>query len=198
MKVIGITGGVGCGKSAILDGLSSRYRCFILKADDAAKELETKGHDCYDRLVELLGDDILDDEGNIINRNMSAKIFANPKLLQAVNDIVHPAVREYILARIEEQKIEGINDYFFLEAALLIECGYKAVVDEMWYIFATEEVRYQRLKDSRGYSDEKIKAIMSSQLTDNEYREASDFVVDNSNSLDEAMKMIEIRLSNGD
>lgn len=198
MKVIGITGGVGCGKSAILDELSSKYKCFILKADDAAKELETKGHDCYDKLVELLGDDILDEEGKIINRNMSAKIFANPMLLQAVNDIVHPAVREYILDSIEEQKKEGVNDYFFLEAALLIECGYKAIVDEMWYIFAKEDVRYQRLKESRGYSDEKIKSIMSSQLSDSEFRDASDFVVDNSYSLAETMKMIDIRLSNGD
>lgn len=198
MKVIGITGGVGCGKSAILDELSSKYKCFILKADDAAKELETKGYDCYDKLVELLGDDILDEEGKIINRNMSAKIFANPMLLQAVNDIVHPAVREYILDSIEEQKKEGVSDYFFLEAALLIECGYKAIVDEMWYIFAKEDVRYQRLKESRGYSDEKIKSIMSSQLSDSEFRDASDFVVDNSYSLAETMKMIDIRLSNGD
>jgi len=195
MKVIGITGGVGCGKSAILDELSKRYNCYILKADDAAKDLETPGHKCYDRLVELLGKDILDESGYIINRKMASKIFENPEFLEGVNDIIHPEVKEYILEEIAEKKSSQKYDFFFLEAALLIECGYNSIVDEMWYIFATEETRRNRLKQSRGYSDEKIASMIASQLSENEYRAGSDFVVDNSSSIENAIKDIEQRLS---
>ena len=69
---------------------------------------------------------------------------------------------------------------FILEAALLIECGYRSDVDEMWYVYCDEAVRRERLKASRGYSDEKITSIMASQLTDQQFREGSDEVIDNS------------------
>lgn len=194
MKVIGITGGVGCGKSAILKHLKEKYNCVIFLADDAAKELEKPGESCYKKLITLLGDRILEDNGEINSKKMSAAIFDDEELLKKVNDIIHPAVRVYILETIEKAKNEGF-DYFFLEAALLIECGYKEVVDEMWYIFATEDERRRRLKESRGYTDSKIDAIMASQLTEEEFRANSDFVIDNNGSIRNSLKQVDLRLA---
>lgn len=195
MKVIGVTGGVGSGKSAVLSFLDNEYNAVVLLADDAAKELEKKDEACYRPLIDLLGEDIIGEDGEIDSKVMSSKIFFDNSLLEKVNDIVHPAVKKYILDRIEEERDLGNVDYFFLEAALLIECGYKDVVDEMWYIFVREDIRRDRLKRSRGYTDEKIDSIMRSQLSEKEFRDNCDFVVDNSNTLEESISQIKKRLA---
>ncbi|MCR5503779.1 MAG: dephospho-CoA kinase [Lachnospiraceae bacterium] len=194
MKVIGVTGGVGCGKTALLKEISERYNCRILLADEAAGELEKKGQPCYDPLVGLLGAEILGPDGEIDPKKMAAVIFKDESLREKVNGIVHPAVRSRILSGIEEEKRKGKADYFFLEAALLIECGYLSVVDEMWYVYADADVRKKRLKKGRGYSDEKIRSIMESQLSDEEYRKNSHFTIDNSGSLEDSMRQIEAHL----
>ena len=194
MKVIGVTGGVGSGKSSLLKRIGEEYSCVILYADDAAKEIEKPGRKCYDELVSLLGKEILDEEGQIHKGKMSARIFGDDDLREKVNNIIHPGVREYILARIREEKEAGKVDWFFLEAALLIECGYLAVVDEMWYIHADRKVRRERLKKGRGYTDEKIDAIMNSQLGEEEFRHNCHFTVDNSGTLEEAMSQVRAHL----
>ena len=190
MKVIGITGGVGCGKSAVLSQLEKTLNCVVLRADEAAMELEQKGQDCYDSLVNLLGREVLNEDGQINRNKMAVMVFDNDKLLEEVNNIVHPAVKKYILEQIDKTKKKGKVDFFFLEAALLIECGYNSIVDEMWYIFANKDIRIKRLKESRNYSEQKIESIMDSQLSEEEYRKNSDFVVDNSNSLEDSINQI--------
>ena len=194
MKVIGITGGVGSGKSSIVKAVEQRYRCTVLIADDAAHEVYKPGNRCYDELIKLLSKDILDEDGNIDKKKMSAAIFNNEKLLAKVNSIVHPAVKEVILKRIDEAKRVGDSDFFLLEAALLIECGYNAIVDEMWFVYVSPEIRTERLRVSRGYTDEKIRSIMRSQLSDEEYIKGSDFVIDNSGTIEESIMQIEKRI----
>ncbi|MBR2530198.1 MAG: dephospho-CoA kinase, partial [Lachnospiraceae bacterium] len=172
MKVIGITGGVGAGKSEVLNIIRSLCSCIIVKADDLARSLEVRGEVCYRPLVELLGDEVLGDDGQIDAKKMSHMIFADDSedLLAKVNAIVHPAVKERILSMIDDARADGKADYFFIEAALLIEDHYDKIVDELWYVYADEDVRRQRLKETRGYSDEKIDDIMSSQSSDDVFR----------------------------
>ncbi|MBQ9863185.1 MAG: dephospho-CoA kinase, partial [Lachnospiraceae bacterium] len=81
-----------------------------------------------------------------------------------------------------------------IEAALLIECGYKEIVDEMWYIYTNIDVRRKRLKESRGYSDAKIDSILKSQLSEEEYRKNSDFEIDNSGLCEDSFEQIRERL----
>ena len=194
MKVIGITGGVGSGKSTLVSELIKKYNATSLLADEAAGELRKKGGACYDSLIKLLGEEILDEEKNIDSKKMASKIFTSKELLEGVNDIIHPAVRIYILDRIKEEKEKGNYDYFFLEAALLIECGYVEIVDEMWYIFADRVKREERLFNQRGYSKEKTDSIVKSQLSEEEFRAKADFVVDNSFTLENSLEQIEAHL----
>lgn len=190
MKIIGITGGVGSGKSRVLNEISNRCKCIILFADEIAKDLEKPGEKCYKDIVDLLGKEILDEDGRIVNKLMASKIYEDDSLLEKVNNIIHPAVRTYIIEEIAKAKREGLVDYFFIEAALLIECGYNEVVDEMWYIFAREDIRRKRLKESRGYTEEKIDSIMKSQLSENEFKTSSDILIDNSDSIEKTMLQI--------
>lgn len=194
MKIIGITGGVGSGKSALLGYIKEKYSCRIILADEAAHRVKEPGQPCYDKLVGLLSVDILNEDGTINKNRMAAKIFGSKELLRKVNQIIHPAVRELIFREIELAASEEKIKFFFIEAALLIEGGYLKIVDEMWYIYAGEEVRRQRLKDTRGYSDEKIDSIMQSQLREDEFRKYCTVEIDNSGSLEDACRQIDARL----
>lgn len=228
MKIIGITGGVGSGKTELLRYIGEHYSCRILLSDEAAHEVTKKGGRIYESLVKLLlqypvpvsperksseGDlterrnlegtgsagrtgEVLDENGEISRKEMAARIFADGELREKVNGLIHPAVKEYILEAIREEKQKeaaGAGDaveYFFLEAALLIECGYRSYVDEMWYIYCDLSVRKKRLKESRSYSDAKIDSILASQLSEEEFRAGSDVVIDNSGSLADAQEQI--------
>ncbi|MBO5093012.1 MAG: dephospho-CoA kinase [Lachnospiraceae bacterium] len=194
MRVIGITGGVGCGKTKLLQYMKEHYNCRILMADDAAGRLQEPGEVCYEKIVALLGKEILQEDGHICKARMAERIFADKELLAAVNAVVHPAVRDYIVREIEAERTRGSVDFFFLEAALLIECGYETVVDEMWYIYAKEAVRRKRLKEGRAYSDEKIDGILRSQLPEHVYREHCRVVIDNSGEAASAYEQIDKKM----
>lgn len=195
MRFIGITGGIGAGKSEVLQYIRNHYKCVVYLADEVAHLVKAPGTKAYGQLAELLGQEVLGADGEIDRAAMADRIFANPALLEQVNGIIHPAVREFLLEQLARVRESGEAELFFVEAALLIECGYLALVDEMWYIYADEAVRRQRLKASRGYSEEKIARIMSSQLGEAQFRESCDFVIDNSGELAESCRQIDRRLS---
>ena len=194
MRFIGITGGIGAGKSELLCYIQRHYRGEIYLADQAAHEVKQAGTACYRQLVELLGRDILDPRGEIDRQRMAERIFASSDLLEQVNHIIHPAVKEYLLNRLKAARVKGEAELFFVEAALLVECGYGGLVDEMWYIYADEETRRRRLSQSRGYSGERIDQIMDSQLSEQAFRNACDFVIDNSGALEESFRQIDRKL----
>jgi len=194
MRLIGITGGVGAGKSTILEYIKAHYLCRIYLADEVAHVVKEPGQPCYKALVTLLGPGILAENGEIHRGRMAEKIFGDENLLEQVNGIVHPAVRIYLLERIRQAREDGRVELFFIEAALLIECGYREIVDEMWYIYAGEDARRERLRESRGYSPEKIRQIMGSQLTEEAFRAGSDFVIDNSGAPEDSFRQIRGRL----
>ena len=193
-NIIGITGGVGAGKSAILGYIEENYNAMVIYSDNVANDIKKKGYPAYDELLKLLGKEILDDAGEIDKKKMAAAIFGNEKLLSAVNNILHPAVNTFIINIIDNEREKGELDFVFVEAALLIENGYKNFVDELWYVYADEDTRRLRLKKSRGYSDEKIDRIFESQLDDITFRENVDFVIDNSGTLEDATEQIDKKI----
>lgn len=194
MKVIGITGGIGSGKSEVLAYLREHTRCRVIIADRLAHELEEPEGVCYGRIVALLGREILGADGRIDKAKMAGKIFGSAKLLAQVNAIVHPAVKEEIMAAIEAERAAGRVDYLFIEAALLIEEGYGQIVDEMWYIHVDEQTRRERLKRSRGYSDGKIDSIIKEQLAEAEFYRHCSTVIDNSGTLQSTFGQIDQKL----
>ncbi len=193
-NIIGITGGVGAGKSTVLNYIGDTYNARVIYSDDVANDIKKKGYPAYDELVRILGEGILDRKGEIDKNKMAAAIFDDEKLLSRVNNILHPAVNTFIINILDEERSKGELDFVFVEAALLIENGYKSIVDELWYVYADEDTRRQRLKDSRGYSDDKISDIFSKQLDDKTFRENADFVIDNSGSTESAIKQIDDKL----
>ena len=190
MRFIGITGGVGAGKTEILKYIGQHYKCEIYLADDIGHKVKEPGTEGYQALVELLGRDILRTDGQIDKPSMAAKIFADPALLEKVNQIIHPAVKKYLADRLAEARAKGDVELFFVEAALLIENGFGEVVDEMWYIYTSENIRRQRLKASRHYTDEKITDMIASQPSEDTFRQACQAVIDNSGDFEDTKRQI--------
>lgn len=194
LRFIGITGGIGAGKSELLQYIKRHYRCEIYLADEVAHQLQEPGSKCFEALKMLLGEDVVGEDGRIDKGSMAERIFRDQELLAQVNDIIHPAVREYLLERFTRAKDDSALELFFVEAALLVEAGYKELVDEMWYIYADRDVRADRLRGSRGYEQEKIDRIMRRQLSEEDFREACDFIIDNSGSLEDSYRQIDKKL----
>ena len=191
MKIIGITGGVGAGKSLIMSYLSEHENTYIAEADKIAKELYLPGNTVYEKVLEAFSEfDICDEKGVLDKMKLSKLVFNDSDKLQLLNDTVHPAVREEIMSLIKRENELG-RDYFFLEAAILIESGYKDICDEIWYVYASPETRINRLIKSRRYSREKCLSVISSQKSDDFFRKYSDHVINNDRPFEEVKRDID-------
>ena len=196
MKIIGITGGIGGGKSSILNFISSHYIAEIYYADEIARELELPGTIVYDRLVSIFGEDILENDFDhaIDKKKFAQVLYSNKSNLDKANMIIHPAVENYLIEKMRAAVKMHETELFFIEAALLIENGYNDIVDEMWYIYADNDTRIKRLMEDRGYTKKKAISIMESQLSDKDFRDNSDVIIDNSGDLKTACDQVKARL----
>ena len=183
MFLIGITGGVGAGKTELLSELETMEAVRVVRADELAASLMQPGSACHDRLAEAFaGLGVFDKDGNIIKAAMSSRVISDPDRRAVCNGIVHPAVKEELLRMAEEAASEGGTDIFFIEAALLLEEGYVLICDEIWYIWASEEVRRRRLVSARGYSEDRISAEV--------FRTKCQRIIDNDGNLSTAREQL--------
>lgn len=209
MLILGLTGGIGCGKTAVLTILKEEYDAYIIEADRLAHELMEPGKTVYQGIVDAFGMEVLMDadidisapaEGDAVtdngqstvNRSIDRKklgdiVFHDKDKLALLNSISHPLVKEEILRRIEEQKDAG-KKLFVIEAALLIQDGYKSICDKMCYVYADLDVRISRLCEYRGFTKERAQAVIDSQESEAFYLEACDYKIDNSGSIENTKK----------
>ena len=193
MKIIGVTGGVGAGKSTVLDYLKETYHAHLILADLVGHEVMEPGLSAYDAIIETFGREILSEDQTIDRKKLGDIVFHKEEMRQKLNAIVHPAVKQEILRRIEQAKLENVS-YTVVEAALFLEENYDAFCDETWYIYTDEKIRRQRLKESRGYSDERIDQIFRSQKTHEEFQKRCLFMIDNNGSEEETFRQIDRRM----
>lgn len=191
MYFIGITGGVGAGKSKILKHLRERDDSRVVEADVLAKELMAKGTPVFEQIVAAFPAlSLTNKTGEFDTAVLTREIFSDEKKRGVINDIVHPAVKETVTSLVEEARKQGAR-FFFLEAALLIEEHYDAICDELWYIYTNEANRAARLKETRGYSDERIKKMFAAQLAEEEYRRACRRVIDNNGTVEASLAEVD-------
>lgn len=189
MITIGITGGVGAGKSTVLDFLEEKYQAYVMKADEIGHLVMEPGQSCYEPVIALFGRQIIKNDKTIDRRLVSDVVFSHPDMLEKLNHIIHPAVKEYIrrqlaLKKEEEQRI------CVVEAALLLEDHYEEFCDTVWYIHTDSEIRIRRLMESRGYTREKSMSIIASQAPEEFFRTHTDYVVTNNTDLEDTWQQI--------
>lgn len=183
MKILGITGGVGAGKSTILDYIEQKYHARVIQADKVGHLVQEPGQECYERIAEAFGSGILNADRTINRERLGAAVFGDSEALERLNRIVHPAVKKYIVDEIEQERQVGQVPFIVLEAALLLEDHYDEICDEIWYIYADEATRTERLMLTRGYSEEKAQKIMQNQMSDSAFRACCKVVIDNSGNI---------------
>ncbi len=189
MKIIGITGGIGAGKSCVLREIEVLDGTFVIEADKLAHTLLSPGHDCYTEVVSCFGNEILSEDQSIDRAVLRRLVMNSPEKLRQLNALVHPAVKKYIVNDIEKKRDLGYK-YYVIEAALLIQDGYRSICDEIWYIYADKDLRIDRLLKSRGYSRQTAEEFIKNQPEDEYFIENSDRVIDNSGTPEELRKVI--------
>lgn len=193
MKIIGVTGGVGAGKSTVLMYLAGQYRAKVIQADEIGHEVMEPGREAYQKILSVFGEGILSEDGSVDRKVLGGIVFANEEKLKALNAIIHPAVKEAILSRLTQAENAG-EKYAVVEAALFLEEKYDAFCDETWYIYTNEERRRDRLKKSRGYTDERIDQIFANQKTHEEFLSRCEFVIDNNKAQEDTWRQIDRRM----
>lgn len=193
MYIIGVTGGVGAGKTETLNYLEDTWCADIFKTDDAAKEIMKKGGATYPIYLEVLGNGILAEDGEIDRLKTASLIFSDSAKMHALNIRIQPVIRTYCKEKLREMNENGTR-ICILESALMLEAQYNEMCDELWYIYADEATRFQRLKQFRGYDDTRIHDMMKSQMSDEEFRKAADLIIDNSSDLENTKKQIDSRM----
>ena len=187
--IIGVIGGVGSGKSTVLDYLEKQYGADIIKSDDVAKELMLPGKEIFQKVAEEFPEVV--DENGINKEKMATLIFSNEERRKKINSISHPATIQEIRKRMKESQA----DIVVVESALLIGTGLEEECDEIWFVFCERDKRIKRLMESRGYSKEKSESIIDKQPTDEEYNLVADEFLDNSYAPVDTQEKIDIILS---
>ena len=192
MYVIGLTGGVGSGKTVAANILAEIAGAEVLIADELGHRVMKKGEAGYQKIVECFGmADILDEQGEIARDRLSALVYSNEAALAKLNGIIHPAVKSYLEEYIGEHRKE--TGYLVLETALMFETGCDLLCDEVWYIYVPSPLRKERLASGRGYSEQKSNGIMRKQFSEEEFFNKCHCVIKNDGSFLELEQQLKER-----
>lgn len=188
--VIGITGGIGSGKSVVTSLLRDKFDAAVIDTDTIGHEVMEIGKSAYKKVVEIFGNKVIAEDGSIDRKKLGSLVFDNRELLCKLNDIIHPAVEAEVDKRIAEFTQKKYK-YIALETALLIKVRYNRKCDKVWFVYADKDIRLKRLYNNRGIGKEKAGKIFESQNTEEEFRQIADDIIDNSGS--EAETEIQIK-----
>lgn len=187
--VLGLTGGVGSGKSTVADILKNEFGAALILSDNVAKDMMKKGNESYEVVVEHFSKDILDEEGNIDNNKLSKIVFCDENELNWLNNATHPIVIRRIKDIIDEFKKED-RKLIVLESALLAKSGCDDICDHIWYVCTDDDERIIRLGNDRGYSKDKSKSIFNNQDSNEYYSDTSDEIIYNNAGLIELKEKV--------
>lgn len=190
MLVIGLVGGIGSGKS-VATAMLAELGAEIINADLVGHEVYEPTKPGFDAIVAEFGSDVVGADGRIDRKRLGALVFADSARLARLNAIVHPLIRAEIERRVQQARVKGEVRAVVVEAAILLEAGWRSLVDQVWVISARREDVLARLAVQRGMAADETDARIAKQMTDAERRAAADVVIENTGSLDELRARLE-------
>ena len=176
MYVIGLTGGIGSGKTTIAQMLE-RKGAALLSADVVGHEVYLPGQPAWQEVVDAFGRQIVAEDGTIDRKRLGAIVFSDPEQLRRLNAITHPRMKEMMRARLEEQRAQG-TQVAVLEAALLFDAGWDDLADEVWVTVAPPEVAAARTAERSGISREEALSRIRAQMSNEERIARSQVIID--------------------
>jgi len=183
MKIIGLTGGYGSGKSAVAKFLAE-LGAMVIDTDEVGHEVSKPGTEAWRAVVGTFGQGIISNDGTIDRRKLGKIVFRDPDARARLNQIMHPRIRERVEALIKEYE-RGGADVVVIEAPLLLETGWKAIVNELWVTSAPQATVISRLREQKGIPESESLARIRTQLTDEERTQQADVVIYTDCTLDE-------------
>lgn len=174
MIKVGITGGIGSGKSTVCH-IFSVLGIPVFEADKVAKELQTKDPDIRAQLIDLFGPSVYLPDLSIDRKHLASIVFSNPSLLSQLNAIIHPAVRKAFYEWCQLQQ----SPYGLLEAAILFESGFHRMMDKVIVVSTDQNQRIQRVMKRDGTTEEQVLQRIGNQWTDEQRNNLADFVIHN-------------------
>ncbi len=189
MLVIGLTGGIGTGKSEAARHMVS-LGAALIDADLVGHEAYKPHAEAWRQVVEAFGEGILQPSGEIDRRSLGAIVFSDPDQMARLNGIMHPLMAGMVLDKIEALQADGVETVV-VEAALLFEAGWNSLVQEVWVTDASEDAVIHRLAQRNGMNEEEARKRLASQMTRAERLERADTVIDNSGDVAEMQTAID-------
>jgi dephospho-CoA kinase len=187
MRIIGLTGGIGSGKSTVA-GFLAELGATVIDLDKTGHEV-LRLKEVRDKLTDIFGREILDAAGNIDRRKLGNKVFNDRGLLLKLNAVTHPAIDAVVREKVAEQERRGTR-VVVLEAAVLLDARRGRQADEVWVTTAPEAAVLRRLAARSGYTDTETRARMGSQISDEERLRQADVVITNDGSPDELREKV--------
>ncbi|MBU3803417.1 MAG: dephospho-CoA kinase [Candidatus Cellulosilyticum pullistercoris] len=184
MKVIGIVGGMGAGKSTVIAIMNEIQPFSYISADLIGHEILLKGADAYQPIIKAFGKEILDESGEIIRKKLGQAVFGNPEKVALLNTITHPIITTKIKERIAYYQKTAPGQHIILEAALLLESGLVDLTDLVIAVYADKDVRVKRVMARENLDEAHILKRFKAQKEWEELKAAADYVIDNGISLD--------------
>lgn len=181
--VVGVTGGIATGKSAVVEQFR-QLGAAVISADELAREIVRPGEEALAQLVARFGQDILQADGTLDRKALAEIIFADPAARQDLNQITHPAIARLAAARFASLQRQG-EALVIYEAPLLFEAGAESRVDRVLVVTAPAEVQRRRLMARDGLDDQAAQARITAQMPLADKVRRADFVVENAGSIDE-------------
>jgi dephospho-CoA kinase len=189
MITIGLTGGIGAGKSAtakILVELGAP----VIDADEVGHAVYRPGETAHRELVDAFGKDILATDGTIDRKRLGALVFSDPRALRRLNAIVHPKIFERLRAAVGAMRERGERRPIIIEAAVLIEAGWEGLCQEVWLVTAPQEQVLGRIERDRGMRAEEIRRRIDAQLPEQEKRKYAAVVIENNGTLEQLREKV--------
>lgn len=190
MKIIGIIGGCGSGKSEISNLLKNKFNAYIINADKVAHDIFKRNNIVTEKVVKSFGKNILDDNGNINRKRLGTIVFSDKEKLKLLTDITHPYINDTIINTIDELKKNNTYNLIVLEITAVNKGEIHSIINEYWYVYCDMDIRLERLLKYRNIPTSSANKIISNQPTDSEFRKYADIVIDNSNTLECTYKQI--------
>ena len=189
MYVIGLTGGIGSGKSTVAQMLE-RKGAALLSADTVGHEVYLPGQPAWQEVVDAFGRQIVAEDGMMDRKQLGAIVFGDPEQLRRLNAITHPRMKEMMRAKLEEQRARG-RQVAVLEAALLFDAGWDDLADEVWVTAAPPEVAAVRTAERSGISMEAALSRIRAQMSNEERIARSQVVIDTNCPLERTREQVD-------
>lgn len=193
MIVIGLTGGIGAGKSTLSEYLREKnYK--IIDADKMARRMTEKGSRTLDEIAEAFGQDMILPDGNLDRKKLAGVVFGDEEKKKKLEELTTHKVVAQIAADVDWMRCQGKMGIAFVDAPLLFECGLEDITDYVWLVTAEPEVRIERVMARDNASREEVKARIAKQMSDEEKKKKSDFILDNSKGKEELYRQADVLL----